>query len=139
MGLNIVATRRYDLSDFAEGWDGAYVIVKVPNAQVRQEYVDFMARVQIDMNTEIEDLPVSKSAAAISAKYDDIADKKVAEMALQLIVRGEVVSTDDETGKSELTKFDKEDVAVVVDALGFAWLTEIVRLALGNDRLKAKN
>ncbi|MFJ6416469.1 hypothetical protein [Paeniglutamicibacter sp. NPDC091659] len=139
MGLNIVAKRKYDLSEFAEGWDGAHVIVTVPNAKDRQAYVDFMGQMQEEMNAELEPLTAKHLIKAVAAKYDDIAEKKVTEMAITLIRSGAVVSTNEGDDTSELVQFAKKDVADVVSALGFAWTNDIVATALGNNGLKAKN
>lgn len=138
MGLNIVATRKYDLAGFGEGWDGAYLIVKVPNSKDRQTYLDDTNEIGKKIDAETAGLTDATKIDEIRAKYDAIAEEKVFEATKKAIVSGEVVNTK-EDGSVELVKIEPSDISYVVDSLGFFWCTDILSFAFGTNGLKAKN
>lgn len=136
MSLNIVATRRYSLKGFAEGWDDCFVMVRAANEKDRELF----AEVKNKMLTEIQPLMNTDDDTNLKVKMlemEEEVDKAQRQLALDLIQSGMVVSTK-EDGTTEKVNFTKEDVPVVVDALGPAWLSDIVEVATGADRLKAK-
>lgn len=137
MGLNIVAERKVSLKGFGEGWDDCFIIVRAANETQRKAYAEQLLRYRGKMNEAIasED---QADIQSLAIDLDSKADTAVREFASELIQRGKVISTDDE-GKSELVAFGKEDIPVIIEALGFSWLNELVEVATGADRLKAKS
>jgi hypothetical protein len=115
MGLNIVAERKMSLKGFAEGWDDCYVIVRSANEAKRKQWL----------------------AALGTEANEEVAVQVTRDACLDSIVRGVVMSTD-ENGKATATSFDASDVPDVVEALNFAWQQEILSVATGADRLKAR-
>lgn len=115
MGLNIVAERKMSLKGFAEGWDDCYLIVRSANETKRKEWL----------------------AALGTEQTEEVAVQVTRDACLDSIVRGVVMSTDDE-GKASATSFDAADVSEVVEALNFAWQQEVLSVATGADRLKAR-
>jgi hypothetical protein len=136
MGLNIVATRKYSLKGFAQGWDDCFVIVKAANETQRKSYADALLTMRSEMQLAIAEQDDAR-IQTLGTELDAAADKAVHEFALELIQGGKVMSTNDE-GVAELVSFNKDDAPAVVEALGFAWLNDIVEVATGADRLKAK-
>lgn len=136
MGLNIVATRKYSLKGFAQGWDDCFIIVRAANETQRKGYADALLAMRAEMQQALADEDSAK-VQTLGTELDAAADKAVREFAIELIESGKVMSTNDE-GVAELVSFDKADVPAVVEALGFAWLNDIVEVATGTDRLKAK-
>lgn len=137
MGLNIVATRKYSLKGFAQGWDDCFVIVKAANETQRKSYADKLLAMRSEMQVAIAEQDQAK-IQKLGVELDEAADRAAREFALELIQSGRVMSTNDE-GVEELTSFDKDDVPAVIEALGFAWVNDIVEVATGADRLKAKS
>lgn len=135
MGLNIVAKRKYSLKGFAEGWDDAYVVVRAANESQRKAYADTLLEMRAEMNKAIADQDQVK-VQELGMALENAADAKVREFALELIEGGKVISTK-EDGSTELVEFTKEDAPAVVEALGFAWVNDLVSVATGADRLKA--
>ncbi|WP_437770611.1 hypothetical protein [Arthrobacter sp. KNU40] len=113
MGLNIVVNRRLPLQDFAEGWDNCYLLVRGVNEARRQELL---------------------------AKLDSASDQEAADLmqnlCLEVIVGGQVITTD-EDGSTRPVTLNLTDVPEVVEALNLAWRQEVVSIATGTDRLKA--
>ncbi|NHW45972.1 hypothetical protein HAV21_03545 [Paenarthrobacter sp. MSM-2-10-13] len=136
MGLNIVATRKYSLKGFAQGWDDCFVIVKAANESQRRSYADGLMTKRAEMQQAIAEQDNAK-IQALGSELDAAAEEAVKEFALELIQSGMVMSTNDE-GVAELVAFEKSDAPKVIEALGFAWLNDIVGVATGTDRLKAK-
>lgn len=114
MGLNIVAYRKASLKGFAEGWDDCYIRVRTVNEKQRERYM-----------SELGDQKDDKLAAEVTRQA-----------LLDVIVGGVIINTD-EDGNSEPYTFSAEEAPQVVDALPFAWQTEILSIATGADRLKA--
>ena len=135
MGLNIVAHRKYSLKGFAEGWDDAYIMVRAANEQERKIHADKLLKMRADMNKAIaaED---QQKIQSLGIDLEVEAEKTVRQFALDLIEGGKVVTTNDD-GTTELVAFDKSDAETVVNALGFAWVNDLVTVATGADRLKA--
>jgi hypothetical protein len=115
MGLNIIAERKMSLKGFAEGWDDCYVIVRSANEAKRKAWLTALGTEQSE-DTAVD---VTRNAC------------------LESIVRGVVMSTDDD-GTATAASFDEVDVPQVVEALNFAWQQEILSVATGADRLKAR-
>lgn len=115
MGLNIVANRRMPLKGFAEGWDECYLLVRGVNEARRQEVL-----------AKLGDKP-----------SDDVATKVVKSFCLEVIVGGQVMTTEDD-GTTHAVALTLEDVPVVVEALNYAWQQEVAAVATGADRLKAQ-
>lgn len=138
MGLNIVATRKYSLKGFAEGWDDAFIIIRSANEEQRRTY----ARELMEMRQPLNDAVAAQDEALVtklSVELDETADQKVRDFVLGIIQGGKVVSTT-EDGSTELVSFGKDDASVVLEALGFAWVNELAEVAIGgNERLKARN
>lgn len=115
MGLNIVAERKMSLKGFAEGWDDCYLLVRSANEKKRKEWV-----------------------SALGTEQDE--DKATAvtrQACLESIVSGVVMSTSDD-GVAHPVNITVADVADVVEALNFVWQQEVLSVATGADRLKAK-
>lgn len=115
MGLNIVAERKMSLKGFAEGWDDCFLIVRSANEKKRKEWV----------------------AALGSEQSEEKATDVTRQACLESIVSGVVMSTD-EDGASQAVNFNVADVPEVVDAMNFVWQQEVLSVATGADRLKAK-
>ena len=115
MGLNIVAERKMSLRGFAEGWDDCFLIVRSANESKRKGWVTALGT---DQNEE--------KATSVTR-----------EACLESIVSGVVISTD-EDGTSKPVNFTIADVPEVVDAMNFVWQQEVLSVATGADRLKAK-
>ncbi|WP_427007198.1 hypothetical protein [Pseudarthrobacter sp. H2] len=116
MSLNIVAERKMSLKGFAEGWDDCYLKVRTANESKRKAWL-----------------------AGFGADADEeTAEKVIREACLEVIVGGVIMSTD-ENGIATPVEFTVADVAEVVDAINFFWQQEVVSVATGVNRLKAKN
>lgn len=115
MALNIVARRKVSMEGFAEGWGEAYLLIKAMNEDQRLE---FSAKIDPEMKDE-ESIPLLR------------------EQVRDLLVGGKVLHTDD-NGKSKLVDLAPEDHEVVIEVLNVYWLQEVLLVASGNDRLKAR-
>ncbi|MFC8008933.1 hypothetical protein [Streptomyces cinereoruber] len=139
-GLNIAAKRRVSLKGFAEGWDDCYVMVRVATETERREYADSIQAATKELAEKMKG-KISSSNELAAADFAIDMDRKTDELqrnyALSHIEKGVVVSTHDD-GSTELAEFEAKDVPMVVEALGFAWLQEIVSVSTGADRLKAQ-
>lgn len=115
MALNIVAKRKVKLEGFAEGWGDAYLLVKAMNEDQRLEFGK-------KLNPEMDDgesIPILR------------------EQVRELLIGGKVVHTEDD-GTTKLVDLTPADHEVVVEALNVYWLQEVLLVASGNDRLKAR-
>lgn len=115
MALNIVARRKVSMEGFAEGWGDAYLLVKAMNEDQRLE---FAKKIDPKMEDE-ESIPILR------------------EQVRELLVGGKVVHTDDD-GKSKLVDLTPADHETVIEVLNVYWLQEVLLVASGNDRLKAR-
>lgn len=115
MALNIVARRKVSMEGFAEGWGDAYLLVKAMN---EDERLEFGKKLDANMPDD-ESIPVLR---------DQVRD---------LLVGGKVVHTDDD-GKSKLVDLTEDDFETVIEVLNVYWLQEVLLVASGNDRLKAR-
>lgn len=113
-GLNIVAERKVSLKGFAEGWDDCYLLVRAANPEKAREWAETLKPDTTDEET----------------------DKILRGIALELIIGGSVITTK-EDGTKEPVVVNKEDVPEVLRHLSFAWVSEVVSVATGADRLKA--
>jgi len=136
MGLNIVATRKFSLKDFAEGWGDCFITLRAANEAQRKGYADRLMDYQSEMD-EVKATGDESKIKAFGAELDQKADAAVREFAAELIVGGKVITTNDD-GTTELVNFGKDDVSTIIEVLGFAWLNELVEVATGNDRLKVR-
>ncbi|MFF6951828.1 hypothetical protein ACFZAD_24615 [Streptomyces iakyrus] len=134
-GLNIVAKRKVSLAEFAEGWDDCYVMVRAASSKEKAELDE-----KVDSyNLELRELREEKDENARDAKARKLEEKLhqfQRECAISLIESGVVMSTN-EDGTTESVEFGESDIPYVVDALGFAWIAEILGVSTGADRLKA--
>lgn len=115
MALNIVARRKVSMEGFAEGWKEAYLLVKAMNEDERLEFGK-----KLDSNMpDDESIPILR------------------EQVRALLIGGKVVHTE-EDGTTKLVDLTPADHEVVVEALNVYWLQEVLLVASGNDRLKAR-
>lgn len=117
MALNIQATRKLSLEEFAIGWKECFLTVKVATPEQVERY-----------NEEVEALRESDDTDALSRVMRDFATRAVAS--------GKIMNTD-ESGEASLYSFTYEEISDVVDALGIAWHAEIISISTGADRLKS--
>ncbi|NQD39965.1 hypothetical protein [Glutamicibacter halophytocola] len=136
--MNIVAKRRYYLDDFGMGWEEAYLIVRVPNSKERREYVQRLKDGEKAMEAELEPLTDTKEIAAVSAKYEEMSQKYILDMAKSLVTGGQVPDTK-EDGSVEMATIGLEDVDTVLDAIGSVRANDLIIFAVGANGLKAKN
>lgn len=127
MGLNILAHRKLSLAGFSDdpGWDKCYLKVKVASPQVMKEWQGEMAAF----------LPGQEQKEAVQ---DTDVNEVIRNAALEVIVGGEIMNTDDD-GNVERLVLSAADIPAVVDAIGFAWQQEAVATSTGANRLKAQN
>lgn len=118
MGLNLKATRKISLKEFAIGWDKCYLIVKTVSASESETIQD-----RLDEFKRLDD---AKGMADTLTQFS-----------IDNIVGGKILNTLDD-GSTELIDFSGEDTPSVVDALNVAWQSEVLAVATGNDRLKLK-
>lgn len=114
MGLNIRAQRKLSLAGFAEGWDECFLMLKAVNEEQRMAWFDVLK----------DDAP------------DSVAIPKLRELVNDVVVGGQVVTTNDD-GSTSKVALTKEDVPTMVDALNIYWLREVLYVSSGADRLKA--
>nr|WP_218681327.1 hypothetical protein [Rhodococcus qingshengii] len=114
MGLNIVVDRRVDLSDFGQGWDGCFLIVRAMNSDQLEEYQEKI----------------------LGVAQDDTASTLMDEKLSELIIGGKIMNTDQETGKAKSLMFDVEDVPDVVAALGLTFKQRALMVSAGTYGLK---
>ena len=122
MGLNIVATRKFYLNEFGEGWEDCYLIVKSVSDTHRKKWSADMEK---------------KGKAAKDQDKDEIAIESVRMQSLEVVMGGVVLNTN-EDGTTELVEVTKADVPDVIDALGFTFQMDIVAFSTGAYRLKEK-
>ncbi|MCF8783193.1 hypothetical protein [Rhodococcus ruber] len=120
LGLNIVAKRKLSLKGFAEGWDDCYLIVRSVSETERKQWAKEMK------TRETDD----------TAENDHLAEEMTKKRALEVIVGGLVITTD-EDNTERAVEVTTADVPVVVEVLDFYWRNEAVLVATGFDRLKA--
>lgn len=120
LGLNIIAKRKVSLKGFAEGWDDCYLLVRSVSEKERNQWADEMQARKTDDARE----------------NDKLADELTKQRALDVIVGGVVITTD-EDGTQRAVEVTTADVPDVVEALEFYWRNEAVSVATGADRLKA--
>lgn len=114
MGLNIVANRKMSLKGFAEGWDNCHLLIRGVNETRRQE-----------LQSQLGEKP-----------DDKVAGDLIRSLCLEVIVGGQVITTDAD-GSTRMVTVAEADVPDVVEALNFAWQQEVASVATGADRLKA--
>ncbi|ETT25263.1 hypothetical protein RR21198_4003 [Rhodococcus rhodochrous ATCC 21198] len=120
LGLNIVAKRKVSLKGFADGWDDCYLIVRSLSEKERKQWSEEAQARQTDD----------------ARQNDQLAEELTKKMALDVIVGGVVITTD-EDGSQRAVEVTTADVPGVVEALEFYWRNEAVSVATGADRLKA--
>ena len=116
MGINVQATRKFNLADFAEGWDKCFLTVRT-------------------MPQRDSDVIAKEVAAARAAEDEDALMATMRDICVKLIVGGKIMNTG-EDGKASLYELAPEDIPDLVDALNFSWQTAVVELSTGADRLK---
>ncbi|TFD14180.1 hypothetical protein E3T26_08635 [Cryobacterium sp. TMT1-21] len=117
MPLNLQATRRLSLSEFAIGWGDCYLIVKAVSGTEGQETAD-----------KVEALKEDNDVKGLN--------EVVREYCVKNITKGVVINTKDD-GSQEPYEFTSDEVSGVVDALNLAWQLEVLAVSTGSDRLKA--
>lgn len=116
MGLNLKAQRRVSLDEFAEGWEGCYVIVEAIGGKEARE-LDVKAR-------EI-----------FERKDEDELNAFMLEVLAPRVKRGRIINTGDD-GTAAPYEFNADEAAEVLSFVNFAWQSEILGVATGSDRLK---
>lgn len=118
MGLNIKATRRMSLAEFAEGWDDCYLTVSVIDGKEAESIQD-----------RIDELRKQKDERGLT----DL----ISETCNRVVQGGVVINTDEKDGSQTEYRFSKDEVQEVVEAIGDAWRIEAFNTATGTDRLKS--
>lgn len=137
MTLNITARRRVELKDFAIGWDGCYLVVRVATEAQRRAYTDAILKLQDELNAARAESDNEKQRVA--NEVDEKVERAARTFAQYMVTSGVVLSTDDDGNESEVSFSSTEDVAQVLAAFNYSWIDYIVETSIGIDRLKAKN
>lgn len=117
MGLNIRATRRVSLAEFATGWDDCFLTVSVIPGNAAEVLQD-----KIDLCKKMDD------AKGLSQLLQDTCSEAI---------QGGVILNTDDSGEQSSYKFSKDEAPEVVAALGDAWCIHVIDVATGTDRLKS--
>lgn len=136
MALNITAQRTLSLAGFANGWDDAYILVRTATEKERREYITGITEINakvIPVSEDGDSTEAIKNNLAVDAEIEQFART----LAAKVIVGGKVMTTLDD-GSQELVPFSKSDTPVVLEALSFGWVNEVIDTAVGGTGPKAK-